>query len=359
VLRATVAATAAYFACRGLTDQVLPIFGPITALLTVQASPFAALGASVQRILGTALGVALAGVWVNAVGTTWWSFPLAVLGALVLARALPLSLTAQMQVPIAVVFVMAIGPGTLATDLWRVIDVLIGGAIGVACVYLWPPRVETEPVQRAAESVRSGMVALLRRMAEDVGRVDELPPGRRHAFIDESRLLQRSMRVLRDKLDAAVESARFNPRALRAGDQLDELARLVARTSGLSVQVRALAGAVDRLYDHGGLPPALPAAEFAAMARTAADLLAVTPLADLAALEDGLDDEGQPIDEGSGLAPHDAVFNQPLVDDLGGQIRSAVRTVSAVNDDPADVLDSLALLGRLDHLRGVLGGTLA
>ncbi len=357
MLRATVAATVAYFACRTLTVQVLPIFGPATALLTVQASPFAALGASVQRILGTALGVALAGVWVNAVGTTWWSFPAAVLGALVLARALPLSLVAQMQVPIAVVFVMAIGPGTLATDLWRVIDVLIGGTVGVACVYLWPPRVEIEPVQRAAVRVRDEMVSLLRRMADDVGAAGSLPPGRRHGFIDQSRLLQRDMRALRDSLDAAVESARFNPRALRAGAQLDDLARLVVRTSGLSVQVRSLAGAVDRLYDHEGPPPALPAVDFAAMARTTADLLATTPLADLAALEDGLDEAGQPLDD-DGLTGGSAVFNAAQVDALGAEIRAAVRTITDVHDDPADVLDSVALLGRLDQLRRLLGGIL-
>ncbi len=72
------------------------------------------LGVSVQRILGTGIGVLVASVWVNLVGLTWWSFLLGVLAVAPRSPgALPWSLGGQLQIPVAVVFVLALGPGSL------------------------------------------------------------------------------------------------------------------------------------------------------------------------------------------------------------------------------------------------------
>lgn len=73
---------------------------------------------------------------------------LAALVSLFAARALPWSVGGQLQIPIAVIFVMAIGPGSIAQDLWRVLDVVIGGVIGIAAVYIYPPRPKPEVLRR-------------------------------------------------------------------------------------------------------------------------------------------------------------------------------------------------------------------
>ncbi len=93
---------------------------------------------SIQRILGTGIGVLVASVWVNLVGLTWWSFAIGVLVSLLVARLLPWSIGGQMQIPVAVIFVLALGPGSLSADLWRVVDVVIGGVVGLAAVFVVP-----------------------------------------------------------------------------------------------------------------------------------------------------------------------------------------------------------------------------
>ena len=42
---------------------------------------------------------------------------------------LPVGLAGQLQIPVAVVFVLALGPGDLSVDLWRVLDVALGAAV--------------------------------------------------------------------------------------------------------------------------------------------------------------------------------------------------------------------------------------
>ena len=119
VLRISVATTVSYLMAQRVSGSLLPIFAPMTTLFVVQSSPFSTLGMTAQRVLGTGLGVAVATVYVTFVPVTWWSVFLALVASLLLARALPVGIVGQLQIPVATVFVLALGPGDLAVDLWR------------------------------------------------------------------------------------------------------------------------------------------------------------------------------------------------------------------------------------------------
>jgi hypothetical protein len=102
VVRVAIAVTVSFGIATAISQSTLGIFAPITTLIVVQATAWTTLGVSVQRILGTGMGVLAASLWVNLVGLTWWSFLLGVLVALLVARALPWSLGGQLQIPVAV-----------------------------------------------------------------------------------------------------------------------------------------------------------------------------------------------------------------------------------------------------------------
>ncbi len=169
IIRVAVAVTVSWAIAVAFSQSTLGIFAPITTLIVVQSSPWSTLGVSVQRILGTGLGVLAASLWVNAVGLTWWSFLIGVLAALLVARALPWSLGGQLQIPIAVVFVLAIGAGSLAPDMWRVIDVIIGGLVGIAAVFVFPPRPRPGAFDSAVEVYRDAIIETLRSVGRESG----------------------------------------------------------------------------------------------------------------------------------------------------------------------------------------------
>ena len=95
VLRLAIAVTVSWLIALAVSQSALGIFAPITTLLVVQSSPWSTLGLSLQRILGTGIGVLSASLWVNLVGLTPWSFFLGVLAALLVARLVPWSISGQ------------------------------------------------------------------------------------------------------------------------------------------------------------------------------------------------------------------------------------------------------------------------
>src|SRR6476469_833840 len=98
-VRIAVATTASYFIARQVSGSSFVLFAPVTTLLVVQASPWATVGASIQRVFGTGLGVLLATLYVQVVPVNALTFGIAILVALLVARLLPVSLATQLQIP--------------------------------------------------------------------------------------------------------------------------------------------------------------------------------------------------------------------------------------------------------------------
>jgi uncharacterized membrane protein YgaE (UPF0421/DUF939 family) len=330
VVRITIATTLSFYLAREFSQSQLPIFAPMTTLLVVQASPFSTIGQTAQRVLGTMLGVGLTTIYVTLVPLHWWTIALAILLALLGARALPLGLSGQLQVPIAAVFVLALGPADLSVDLWRMIDVLMGAAIGVAAVFVAPPKPRLQPGSDAVRGYLDAVMDVLRSTADEIaprsGRPVTIEPPGRHAFIESSRALRGRAASVRDAVDAAIESTRFNLRRRDIDLTVTELEEQLAWVGRLTIQVRSLSGAVDLLYDRPDVNPALPREHLAGLLRTLADL------AD---------------SRFTGAESRVAALAQQLLDAL----RTAAEHVTADGRAPADTLGSLGILGRVEQLR--------
>ncbi len=334
VLRLAIAVTVAWLIAMAISKSPLAIFAPITTLLVVQSSPWSTLGLSLQRILGTGIGVLAASLWVNLVGLSWWSFFIAVLAALLAARLIPWSVAGQIQIPIAVVFVLAIGPASMGTDLWRVLDVVIGGLIGLLAVYIYPPRPRTEPLEAALEAYRDALITVLRRIGDESGNsAATVPNGVNHEYIDESRALRVVAESARQALTKLADSARWNPRGRSVLPRLQSDALRLRRLGGIAVQIRGIAGAANLLYDRAE-PARLAADEFRRV---------VDALAELAT--SALGETGEPV------ATADPAAVQQLSDRLAVLIRNAADALTAQGEGSGGSLESVSILGRLDHVR--------
>lgn len=334
VLRLAIAVTVAWLIAMSISKSPLAIFAPITTLLVVQSSPWSTLGLSLQRILGTGIGVLAASLWVNLVGLSWWSFFIAVLAALLAARLIPWSVAGQIQIPIAVVFVLAIGPASMGTDLWRVLDVVIGGLIGLLAVYIYPPRPRTEPLEEALEAYRDALITVLRRIGDESGNcAATVPNGVNHEYIDESRALRVVAESARQALTKLADSARWNPRGRSVLPRLQSDALRLRRLGGIAVQIRGIAGAANLLYDRAE-PARLAADEFRRV---------VDALAELAT--SALGETGEPV------ATADPAAVQQLSDRLAVLIRNAADALTPQGEGSGGSLESVSILGRLDHVR--------
>lgn len=334
VLRLAIAVTVSWLIALAVSQSALGIFAPITTLLVVQSSPWSTLGLSLQRILGTGIGVLFASLWVNLVGLTPWSFFIGVLAALLVARLIPWSIAGQIQIPIAVVFVLVLGPASMGQDLWRVIDVVVGGLVGLLAVYVYPPRPRPEAFERALETYRDAIVTVLRRMGEESGdQAVVLPEGVSHEYVPASRALRLVAEDARGALTKLAESARWNPRGRSVLPRLQSDARRLRRLGGMTVQIRGVCGAADLLFDRAE-PSRLEPVEFQRI---------VASLVDLAGASLG--------ESGARVVPRAQKDVRRMSDELAEAIRASADSLSNEGRGAGESLESVSALGRLDHVR--------
>ncbi|GAY10420.1 aromatic acid exporter family protein [Pseudonocardia sp. N23] len=277
-LRISGATVAAFVAAEllGLSNPP-PLVAALTALLVVQATLAATLVNGVQRVLSVVAGVALAVVVVSMVGLTWWSLGAIVATSIVVGQILRLG-PHLLEVPISAMLVLGVGytTGAEAVGAGRVVETLIGAAVGVLVNVTFPPAVQTRNVGRAVERFAAGIADLLDDAAAAMNRamVEQADAAR---WLDDARRLNRHAPQLDAALAEAEESRRLNVRALGvpvAGRGLREGLDVLEHAS---VSMRALFRAVyDSTVERTGLEDPVYAAQVrAAAAGLLGDLAAV------------------------------------------------------------------------------------
>jgi hypothetical protein len=348
VSRLALAVTVSWLIAEIFSQSSLGIFAPVTTLLVVQSTPWSTLGLSLQRILGTGVGVLAASIWVNSVGLSWWSFLLAMLASLLVARLIPWSIAGQVQIPVAVVFVLALGPGTMGQDAWRVIDVVIGGVVGLLAVYVYPPRPRPQEFEGALQLYRDEVLIVLAGIGEECGALERpLPDGVNHDFVTASRALRGYADASRVGLIKLAESVQWNPRGRRFRDRLQSDARRLRRLGGIAVQVRGLAGAANLLFDRQEAS-GLPRAAFAEII----EHLVVLAVEVLGARGEPVGHAGEPIGcSGGQTVDSGGDGERGASAGLALLIRSRADELMGDGHHVGHLLESVSLLGRVDHIR--------
>jgi uncharacterized membrane protein YccC len=286
-LRITGATVAAFVVAElvGLQDPP-PLVAALTALLVVQATLASTLVNGVQRVLSVVLGVAVAVGFVSVVGLNWWSLGTVVAAAIVSGQILRLG-PHLLEVPISAMLVLGVGytSGAESAGLSRIVETLIGAAVGVLVNVAFPPAVQTRFAGQAVAKFSGGIAGLLVDAASAMA-AGPIEPYQAERWLVDARRLNRHAPQVDKALAEADESRRLNVRALgtpKVGRSLREGLEALEHSS---VSMRLLFRSVlDGTRGRPGVEPdpayaeevrlaaAALLSELAAVVRTFGDLL--------------------------------------------------------------------------------------
>jgi uncharacterized membrane protein YccC len=234
--KSTLAAVISWELALLLPGDSLPVLAALTALLVTQLTVVETINESLQRVGSVVVGVLLAVLLADLFGLRWWSIGLAVFGGLAVGQVLRLG-SQRIEVPISALLVLAVGgqPGAAGT---RVLETLIGAAVGVAVNVVVAPPVYVQSAGEAITELAEAMARLLR----DGG--DELARGwsgeDAYDRLRQARELDGPLGRTRQALSRAEDSLRLNPRRRRVGDPSSDLRAALTSLEHSAILVRGL-----------------------------------------------------------------------------------------------------------------------
>ncbi|WP_158550665.1 aromatic acid exporter family protein [Geodermatophilus sp. TF02-6] len=221
-----------------------PIIAALTALLVVQATLTSTLLNGVQRVASVVAGVALAVLVAATVGLTWWSLAVLVATSIVVGQLLRLG-PHLVEVPISAMLVLAVGSaGAESVAVNRVVETLIGAAVGMLVNVVVPPAVQTRYAGRAVHRFAGEIAGLLDDAAAALA-AGPVPAEQSTRWLEDSRRLNRHAPRVDRALAHAEESRRLNVRALRTPRIGPGMRRGLDALEHTSVSLRTLFRAVD------------------------------------------------------------------------------------------------------------------
>lgn len=239
-VRLTGAAVAAYLVAElvGLRDPP-PLIAALTALIVVQVTLTETLVNGLQRVASVVSGVLVALLFVNLVGLTWWSLGLLVGASIVVGQLLRLG-PQLVEAPISAMLVLGVGylGGAETVALGRVLETLVGSAVGLTVNLIVPPAVASRYAGQALQKLADEIAGLLEGAAVEIP--GGLYPDVARRWLDDARRLNRHVPRVDRALAHAEESRQLNLRALRDRDRGIGLRDGLEALEHASVTVRSL-----------------------------------------------------------------------------------------------------------------------
>lgn len=245
MVKSAFATLAAWLVASLLVHSALPVFAAIAGLLVVQPSVNQTVGKAIERSVGVTVGVLVAFVVGLVFGSGYWIVLAVIVVAIVVAWLLRLTPATAVQVPISAMLVLAIGSGDPQYSVDRIIETVIGAAIGILVNLFVVPPVLVRPARQKVDELLSEIANRLDAVA------DALSAPKSAAEMRELLLLARLMRPMLTAVDQAIadaeESLSLNP--LR-GRHLPALAEAKALRDRASALITQTLGVTRTLHDH-------------------------------------------------------------------------------------------------------------
>jgi uncharacterized membrane protein YgaE (UPF0421/DUF939 family) len=209
-MRMTGATVAAYVVALALLPGTVPVIAALTSLLVVEVTLFDIVTSGVQRVVSVVSGVMLA-VWFSSfVEITWWSLGILVAASIMIGQILRLG-PHLVEVPISAMLVLGVG-GAEGPASDRIVETLIGAAVGVAVNVLFPPAIRSDTAAKAVHKFAEEIAKLLETAAGEMSDGISLEEASR--WLEEARRLNRHAARIDRAVVQAEQSRKLNVRAL-------------------------------------------------------------------------------------------------------------------------------------------------
>ena len=246
-VRLTGAAVAAFVVAQVLFPETLPILAPLTALLVVEVTLKDIVTSGVQRVASVTAGVLLAVAFSAVVGMSWWSLGALVAVSIMIGQLLRLG-PHMLEVPISAMLVLAVG-GAEAAATDRIMETLIGAAVGVAVNVIFPPAIRAGTAAEAVHRFASELSKLLTTAAGELR--DPITMAQAARWMDDARDLARHVPRIDKAVQDAEQSRRLNARALVVPDTSSTLRADLDALEHTTVAVRSMFRSIlDGVRDH-------------------------------------------------------------------------------------------------------------
>lgn len=213
ILKTAGAAGAAWVGVGLLTGSPRPVLAALAAVLVVQATVYQTVRTGVLRVVGVVLGVLLAlgmGRWL---GLNAWSLTVVLLVSLAVGRLFRLG-NQTSQVAVSALLVLAVGDTASGYAHDRVVETLLGAAVGVCMNVLVAPPLHVHAARDSLATLAKHVAGLTmqigNQLSGDTRLVFAAAPTRE--LLWHARGLHNNIAEIQNELDRAAESLRYNLR---------------------------------------------------------------------------------------------------------------------------------------------------
>ncbi|MGI5272801.1 FUSC family protein [Nonomuraea sp. CA-218870] len=207
IAQSSVGAGVAWLVATQVLGHVRPFFAPIAVLVCVGIGLGQRLRRVAELVIGVSLGVGVGDLLVAWIGSGPWQITLVVMLAMVTAVLLDSGALFVSQVASSAVLVAAVLPGDDMGGLDRMLDALVGGAVGLAAVALMP----ASPLTLAAKHASGVLDALSTALEQAAEAIEKRDADLAAEALEEARGTQTAVAEFEQALETSKEIILISP----------------------------------------------------------------------------------------------------------------------------------------------------
>jgi uncharacterized membrane protein YgaE (UPF0421/DUF939 family) len=239
IAQTAVAAVVAYYVAQLLPlNDPRPVFASIAAVISLGATYSRRGPRAIELIAGVVLGLTVADLLLQAIGTGPLQIGLMIVLAMGTAVALGGGELLVSEAAVSALLLASLGPNDSGFTPDRIVEAITGGAVALAVGFLFFPPDPALLVGRAAQNVFGGLGSTLERLGAALAAGD---PGRAEAALVAARELDTGVEGLEEALDTALETARFAPPRRASRMMLERYSRTLRQIDFAVRNTRVLA----------------------------------------------------------------------------------------------------------------------
>jgi uncharacterized membrane protein YgaE (UPF0421/DUF939 family) len=247
------AALAAWYLSVWLLPDPQPVFACIATVVAIGATHGQHRQRALGLVIGVVLGLALAAVIVNLIGTGAWQLALLVILAMSVAVLFNGSDLVVSEAAVSAMLLLMIG-GTSAPN--RILEAIIGGLVALVVAVVFPPKAILH-VGRAGQAVMAALGQSLERVAAALAADDA---DRADAALTQARAIDPLLDALDDALEMGRETVRTAPTRFGEREPVERYGRSFEQIDLAVRNTRVLARHAHRALRAGTAPTGVAAA---------------------------------------------------------------------------------------------------